>query len=217
MAVPVSFDNRLFSAIWPAIARREPPEFTELRTENLRGLSGRVLEVGAGVGTNFPLYPDTVTSVTALEPESRMRPQAQQAAQAAAVPVTVTAGVFEDLAVAGEDRFDAVVCSLVLCSVGDPDGAARQAFEVLKPGGQVRFFEHVAHDGVLGVAQRAADATFWPRLFGNCHTHRDTLGAIKRAGFEIEDHRDVWLKVLGLPLPSSSIVIGRAVKPSTSQ
>lgn len=52
----------------------------------------------------------------------------------AAIPVTVTAGVFEDLAVTGEDRFDAVVCSLVLCSVGDPDRAAAQAFEVLKPG-----------------------------------------------------------------------------------
>lgn len=213
MTTPVSFDNRFFSAMWSAIARREPPEIKELRAENLRGLAGRVLEVGAGIGSNFPLYPDTVTSVTALEPESRLRTQAQEAATAAAVPVTVTAGVFEDLAVTGEDRFDAVVCSLVLCSVSEPDRAAAQAFEVLKPGGEVRFFEHVAHGGALGLAQRAVDATFWPRLFGNCHTHRDTVAAIERAGFEIEGHRDDWLKVMGILMPSSSIVIGRAVKP----
>ncbi|SHS86237.1 methyltransferase family protein [Mycobacteroides abscessus subsp. abscessus] len=170
--------------------------------------------MGAGIGSNFLLYPNTVTAVTALEPESRLRPQAEDAAAGAAIPVTVTAGVFEDLAVTGEDRFDAVVCSLVLCSVSDPDRAAAQAFEVLKPGGEVRFFEHVAHDGALGLVQRAVDATFWPRLFGNCHTHRDTLAAIERAGFTIEERRDDWLKVMGIPMPSSSIVIGRAVKPA---
>ncbi|WP_016891848.1 class I SAM-dependent methyltransferase [Mycobacteroides abscessus] len=214
MTMPVSFDNRFFSATWSAIARREPQEIKELRAENLRGLTGHVLEVGAGIGSNFLLYPNTVTAVTALEPESRLRPQAEDAAAGAAIPVTVTAGVFEDLAVTGEDRFDAVVCSLVLCSVGDPDRAAAQAFEVLKPGGEVRFFEHVAHDGALGLVQRAVDATFWPRLFGNCHTHRDTLAAIERAGFTIEERRDDWLKVMGIPMPSSSIVIGRAVKPA---
>ncbi|WP_100472434.1 class I SAM-dependent methyltransferase [Mycobacteroides abscessus] len=214
MTTPVSFDNRFFSATWSAIARREPQEIKELRAENLRGLTGHVLEVGAGIGSNFLLYPNTVTAVTALEPESRLRPQAEDAAAGAAIPVTVTAGVFEDLAVTGEDRFDAVVCSLVLCSVGDPDRAAAQAFEVLKPGGEVRFFEHVAHDGALGLVQRAVDATFWPKLFGNCHTHRDTLAAIERAGFTIEERRDDWLKVMGIPIPSSSIVIGRAVKPA---
>lgn len=214
MTTPVSFDNRFFSATWSAIARREPQEIKELRAENLRGLNGHVLEVGAGIGSNFLLYPNTVTAVTALEPESRLRPQAEDAAAGAAIPVTVTAGVFEDLAVTGEDRFDAVVCSLVLCSVGDPDRAAAQAFEVLKPGGEVRFFEHVAHDGALGLVQRAVDATFWPKLFGNCHTHRDTLAAIERAGFTIEERRDDWLKVMGIPMPSSSIVIGRAVKPA---
>ncbi|RIS81520.1 class I SAM-dependent methyltransferase [Mycobacteroides abscessus] len=214
MTTPVSFDNRFFSATWSAIARREPQEIKELRAENLRGLTGHVLEVGAGIGSNFLLYLNTVTAVTALEPESRLRPQAEDAAAGAAIPVTVTAGVFEDLAVTGEDRFDAVVCSLVLCSVGDPDRAAAQAFEVLKPGGEVRFFEHVAHDGALGLVQRAVDATFWPKLFGNCHTHRDTLAAIERAGFTIEERRDDWLKVMGIPMPSSSIVIGRAVKPA---
>lgn len=214
MTTPVSFDNRFFSATWSAIARREPQAIKELRAENLRGLTGHVLEVGAGIGSNFLLYPNTVTAVTALEPESRLRPQAEDAAAGAAIPVTVTAGVFEDLAVTGEDRFDAVVCSLVLCSVGDPDRAAAQAFEVLKPGGEVRFFEHVAHDGALGLVQRAVDATFWPKLFGNCHTHRDTLAAIERAGFTIEERRDDWLKVMGIPMPSSSIVIGRAVKPA---
>ncbi|EUA48462.1 class I SAM-dependent methyltransferase [Mycobacteroides abscessus] len=214
MTTPVSFDNRFFSATWSAIARREPQEIKELRAENLRGLTGHVLEVGAGIGSNFLLYPNTVTAVTALEPESRLRPQAEDAAAGAAIPVTVAAGVFEDLAVTGEDRFDAVVCSLVLCSVGDPDRAAAQAFEVLKPGGEVRFFEHVAHDGALGLVQRAVDATFWPKLFGNCHTHRDTLAAIERAGFTIEERRDDWLKVMGIPMPSSSIVIGRAVKPA---
>lgn len=55
MTTPVSFDNRFFSATWSAIARREPQEIKELRAENLRGLTGHVLEVGAGIGSNFLL------------------------------------------------------------------------------------------------------------------------------------------------------------------
>lgn len=62
MTTPVSFDNRFFSATWSAIARREPQEIKELRAENLRGLTGHVLEVGAGIGSNFLLYPNTVTA-----------------------------------------------------------------------------------------------------------------------------------------------------------
>lgn len=214
MSSPATFDNRFFSAVWPAIARREPPEFKELRRENLEGLSGRVLEVGAGTGSNFPFYPLAVERVTALEPESRLRVRAEAAAADAPIPVTVTPGVFEDLQVGDDERFDAVVCSLVLCSVTDPQRALSQAFDVLKPGGELRFFEHVSTDGAVGVAQRVVDATFWPRLFGNCHTHRDTVAVIEAAGFRIEQRRDDWLRVMGMPMPSSPIVIGRAVKPA---
>jgi protein-L-isoaspartate O-methyltransferase len=71
------------------MSAHETPMLRRLRQENLAGLSGRVLEVGAGTGTNFAYYPDTVSAVVALEPETRLAPKAREAASAAAVPVTV--------------------------------------------------------------------------------------------------------------------------------
>src|SRR4051794_39329455 len=53
------------------------------RRRMLAGLSGRVIEVGAGNGLNFAHYPDCVTEVVAVEPESYLREHAASAADAA--------------------------------------------------------------------------------------------------------------------------------------
>ncbi|EFV12207.1 class I SAM-dependent methyltransferase [Segniliparus rugosus] len=204
----------LFARLWPAIVRREPKALRRLRVENLAGLAGAVLEVGAGTGTNFPLYPSTVRRVVAVEPEPSLRALAEQAAAAAPVQIEVRDGAFEDLSPLAPEKFDAVVASLVLCSVPEAEHALAQAFSALRPGGELRFVEHVAAAGALGTLQRAADATFWPRLFGNCHTHRDTVGAIRRAGFAVDRSRLVRVTPAWLPNPAGSMAVGRAVKPA---
>ena len=79
-------ETPFFTRTWTVMARHEPESLKRLRRENLAGLSGRVLEVGAGTGTNFELYPDPVTKVVAVEPERRLAVLAQQAAVAAWVP-----------------------------------------------------------------------------------------------------------------------------------
>src|ERR1700754_1873892 len=112
-------DNPFFARVWMFISRHEPRSVQELRRENLAGLTGRVLEVGAGTGSNFPLYPDTVAGVVAVEPERRLTGVTQKAAASASVPVTVTASTIESLD--ASELFDAVVCSLVLCSLDKPD------------------------------------------------------------------------------------------------
>jgi 2-polyprenyl-3-methyl-5-hydroxy-6-metoxy-1,4-benzoquinol methylase len=204
-------DNPFFARIWMFISTHEPEAVARWRRENLAGLSGRVLEVGAGTGTNFPLYPDTVTEVVAVEPERRLTPIAQKAASTAPVPVTVTASTIETLD--ASEPFDAVVCSLVLCSVEQPDSVLRQLFSLLRPGGELRYFEHIASSGWRSRLQRFADATFWPRMAGNCHTHRDTEKTIVDAGFRIEKARRDWQLPPWVPIPSTEVAIGRAVKP----
>jgi hypothetical protein len=90
----------------------------EYRRELLGGLSGRVIEVGAGNGLNFPFYPDTVEQVVAAEPEPLLREAATASAASAPVPVEVVDGVSGELP-ATDESFDAGVASLVLCSVLD--------------------------------------------------------------------------------------------------
>ena len=62
--------------------------------------------------------------------------------------------------------------------------------------------------------QRLADATVWPRLLGNCHTHRDTERSIVAAGFEVQESRHEWAMPPWVPVPVSEGVIGRAVRPA---
>lgn len=198
--------------MWTYLSRHEPEPILQLRRENLAGLSGRVLEVGAGTGTNFEFYPSTVTEVVAVEPERRLAPRAREAVANASVPVTVIAGTIESLGAV--EPFDAVVCSLVLCSVEEPQDVVRQLHSLLKPGGELRYFEHVASTGWRSRLQRFADATFWPRMSGNCHTHRHTEQTIVGAGFEVSGARHEWMLPAWVPIPSTEVAIGRAVKPA---
>jgi len=208
---PDTVDNPFFARMWSMMSTREPESIRKLRRENLVGLTGRVLEVGAGTGTNFEFYPSTVSEVVAIEPERRLAVIARQAAERAAVPITLTTDTVEEFD-AGEP-FDAVVCSLVLCSVGDPDDVLQQLFSTLRPGGELRYLEHVASTGMRAGVQRLADATVWPRLLGNCHTHRDTEQSIVDAGFEVRDARREWVLPAWLPVPVAETAIGRAVRP----
>jgi len=182
-------DNPFFARVWPVVATHEAQAVRALRRENLAGLSGRVLEVGAGIGTNFPNYPKAVVPV----------------------PVVVTGDSAEGFS--DGEPFDAVVCSLVLCSVRDPAGVLRRLYSLLRPGGELRYLEHVASAGARGRLQQLADATVWPRLFGNCHTHRDTERSIIDAGFEVDTSRREWTLPMWAPLPVSELALGRARRP----
>ncbi|MDA4105905.1 class I SAM-dependent methyltransferase [Mycolicibacterium holsaticum] len=204
-------DNPFFARLWMFMSRHETEAIQRLRRENLAGLTGRVLEVGAGTGTNFEFYPDTVTEVVAVEPERRLAEQAQRAAAAAAVPVTVTSDTVEHYAV-GAEPFDAVVCSLVLCSVDEPETVLRQLHSLLRPGGELRYLEHIASTGARARMQKLADATLWPRLFGNCHTHRYTEQSIAGAGFQVSGARREWTLPSWAPIPVAEFALGRAVK-----
>lgn len=205
-------DNPFFARVWPFVANHEAEAIRVLRRENLAGVSGRVLEVGAGIGTNFPHYPASVDEVIAVEPEPRLAARARAAADAAPARVIVSGETAESLS-AGEP-FDAVVCSLVLCSVRDPGAVLRRLYSLLRPGGELRYLEHIASAGARGRFQRFVDATLWPRLFGNCHTHRDTERSILDAGFEVDTSRREWTLPVWAPMPVSELLLGRARRPA---
>ncbi|MEV5946262.1 class I SAM-dependent methyltransferase [Streptomyces sp. NPDC051993] len=183
------------------------------RGELLDGLSGRVIEVGAGNGLNFAHYPAAVSEVVAIEPERTLRQLAVRSALRAEVPVDVVPGAAEALPVKSE-AFDAAVASLVLCSVRDLPRALGEIRRVLRPGGELRFFEHGRAEGLaLAAVQRGVDRAVWPRLFGGCHTARDPIGAIEAAGFEIVGYRRLRVPASGVWTPPSPCVLGTARRP----
>jgi ubiquinone/menaquinone biosynthesis C-methylase UbiE len=184
-----------------------------IRGELLTGLSGSVLEIGAGNGLNFAHYPDSVTSVLAVEPEPHLRGIAERAAASAPVPIKVTEGTAEQIP-AADGSFDAVVATLMLCSVADLATALAEMRRVLRPGGELRFMEHVrAESATCRRVQQLVDATIWPACFGGCHASRDPVTAIGDAGFTIRELIRYRMPDSGLPWPTTPHARGTAIAP----
>lgn len=155
------------------------------REQLLDGLTGRVLELGCGDGAHFRLYPESVAELVAVEPEENLLERAEKVATHASCPIQIVAGFAEALPV-GDGEFDAAVAALVLCSVDDQQTALGELMRVIRPGGELRFFEHVRSDATMHAAAQLAVQPAWSRLGGGCHLARDTQQAIRNAGFEIE-------------------------------
>jgi ubiquinone/menaquinone biosynthesis C-methylase UbiE len=182
----------------------------ERRQQLLAGLSGRVVEVGAGSGVSFAHYPASVSEVVAVEPEPRLRELARRAATRAPVPVRVVDGVAEQLPLA-DASMDAAVLAGVLCSIPDPDRALAEVARVLRSGGELRFYEHVlARNARLARLQRLLDASVWPRLFGGCHTSRDTDRTLLDAGFAVDARERFSFRPTLLATPIAPRILGRA-------
>jgi SAM-dependent methyltransferase len=181
------------------------------REELLAGARGRVLELGAGHGANFAHYPGSVTEVVAVEPEPSLRARAVAAGASARVPVSVRAGVAEHLDLA-DASFDVAVASLVLCSVRNPVQALAELRRVLRPGGELRYYEHVRGDTPGTVRfQKYADV-FWPYLAAGCHVSRPTGEWIARSGFTVRRERRFHFPPSKMPNPSAPHIIGLAVR-----
>ncbi len=199
----------IFARIYRLQSRLIERELGESRSELLAGLSGRVVEIGAGNGMNFGYYPTSTTEVVAIEPEPYLRRLAVRQAQRAPVPVSVSPGVAEQLPLA-DGVFDGAVASLVLCSVQSQDRALHELARVLRPGGELRFFEHVrSHVASRARVQMLLDRSrMWPLMAGGCECSRDTLSAMTAAGFDVEQARAV--RVGAACGPTNPFVIGRA-------
>jgi ubiquinone/menaquinone biosynthesis C-methylase UbiE len=170
-----------FARFYPQAADRADARGAARHRDALvSGLHGRVLEVGAGDGRNFARYPAAV-ELTAIEPEPTLRARAQATGR------TVLDADVDHLPFA-DASFDAVVVSLVLCSVPDQASALREIRRVLKPHGELRFYEHVIattqpKKALLQVLDRSG---LWPKVAGGCHPARDTGRAISAAGFTVQ-------------------------------
>ncbi len=192
----------LMAAVYDGMMRgSEEACLADWRKALLAELSGAVLEIGAGTGSTLGLYPKAVTRLVMCEPDPHMRSKLESKVNAAS-KVDVASHAIESLPYSGE--FDAVVCSLVLCSVRDQKTALAQIRKVLKPGGRLVFLEHVAADGKPNRLkwQRRIEPV-WKHLMGNCHLTRRTESEIEAAGFRIERiQRESMRKALPVCRPS---------------
>ncbi|TML66443.1 MAG: class I SAM-dependent methyltransferase [Actinobacteria bacterium] len=163
-------------------------EFAPRRAELLRHAHGRVLEIGAGTGFNARHYPSAVDELVLTEPGGALLARAQHRAAAAGRHVEAIEAPAEALPF--EDRsFDAVVSTLVLCSVRNQDAALAEVRRVLRTDGSFLFIEHVRADEPRRARWQDRLERPWSVVAMGCHPNRPTLERIEAAGFVLDELR----------------------------
>lgn len=158
------------------------------RKQNLLGnLQGHILEIGPGTGANLPYYPTGIHWI-GVEPNPFMHDYLREKAEALGLNIELHQGTAERLPV-DDNQMDAVVSTLVLCSVPDLAGTLAEIVRVLKPGGQFMFIEHVvAGEGTLLRQVQRGIRPVWKMLGDGCHPDRETWKALEAAGFAQVDY-----------------------------
>lgn len=196
----------VFAAVYDRLTRSAERKFLGTHRAWLAARAhGRVLDLGAGTGANFP-YLDADAEVLAAEPDPYMLVRARRRARALGRSVTFLSDAAESLPLEAAS-VDAVLATLVLCTVEDPARALHEIRRVLRPGGRLLFLEHVRLEHPVWGRVQDVVAPAWKALFAGCHPNRDTVMAVRRAGFTIEElERCAWG-----PLPGPLFVRGAAV------
>ncbi len=168
----------LLARYGPAIDRL----FEDRKRKLLGVVSGTVLEIGPGVGSNLRYLPRDGKWI-GVEPNRFMHPYLRATLTEVGLKGTILDDCAENLTLP-TDSIDTVICTLVLCSVNDPMASLREAFRVMKPGGRFVFIEHIP--GGEGSWLRRVQRVVWPiwYVFGDgCCLKRDAVSYIKAAGF----------------------------------
>ena len=197
----------VFAWFYERMARAAERGFMgRVRRELVGPAAGRVIEIGAGTGLSFAHYGGAAERVVAIEPDAHMLARAERRAAERGDGLVELRQLDAERLPFADASFDTAISSLVLCSVDSPPAALAELRRVLRPGGTLRFYEHVRSESPLGARGQDAVAPVWRRLAGGCHPNRDTVATLRAAGFEVHVRR----LAVGPPSPVRPHVLGSA-------
>lgn len=206
----MSLRHRLFAAMYDTLsASLERRELAPRRARLLSALDGTVVDVGAGTGANLRHFRHA-DRVILVEPDPYMRARLRARLGESPVPVEVSDADAEHLPLP-DGAADAVVFTLVLCSVPDQRLALMEARRVLKPGGTLAMLEHVRGQGRAARWQDRLDGLWGRCVAPGCHINRNTVASIGEAGFDFTEVSRLEAPAVALATP---IIAGTAVKRS---
>lgn len=211
MPHPPAERRSLFHRFFAWFMARATPTHEGMVEEHKRRLlgelEGTVVEIGPGTGPNLKFLPEGIRWI-GIEPNVHMHDHIRREAARLGLDAEIRTGTAEAMELES-DSVDAVVSTLVLCSVTDLDRVLGEIRRILKPGGRFLYIEHVAapRGTILRRIQRLV-RPLWKVLGDGCHPDRESWRAIEGAGFEGVDHR-----TFRVPLPVvAPHIAGVAVK-----
>lgn len=169
--------------------RVEANHLQPIRERLLSPVEGNILEIGAGTGVNFTCYSSYAT-VIAIEPDPFMANLAKAKLKEEKFQANISIKECTiDAFTAKENSFDAIVCTLVLCTIPKPKETLQKLRTLLKPNGQLLVLEHI-RPKVYWKAKLYDIATpVWKCCAQGCHLNRPTDEWIKEAGFQSIDEQ----------------------------
>jgi ubiquinone/menaquinone biosynthesis C-methylase UbiE len=183
-----------------AVSDRKQSLFSDLH-------DGDVVEIGPGSGPNLRYYPPNIHWI-GIEPNPFMHPYLKQEAERLGINIDIRSGTAERLEF-NDNSVDAVVSSLVLCSVADLPGTLQEIRRILKPGGRFFFLEHVAApQGTWLRRIQSGIRPIWKVLADGCHPDRETWVAVENAGFKSVNYQH--FRASAVPAIVSPQIIGVA-------
>lgn len=179
---PAGISKRVFAWMLSHSASPYERQVEPHKRRLLGGLAGSVVEIGPGAGANLRYYAADAR-LLGLEPNPHFHPYLRAEAERLGRQIEIRRGVAERLEV-DDSSVDAVVSTLVLCSVEDLPGTLAEIRRVLKPGGRFAFIEHVAAPRGSNLRRWQERLTpYWQKLGDGCRLDRETWAAVERAGF----------------------------------
>ena len=184
---------------------------SEWRKDLLKDLGGDVLEIGCGTGANLAYYPQSVKHLVAAEPDKNMRQMfTSKLSQYKHLSVSILDYNGEGFPVP-DNSFDAVVSTLVLCSVKNPQQMLAEIYRVLKPQAKLVFIEHVAsYNNPSRLKWQKLLEPLWKKVSCGCHLTRSTENNIIQAGFMLQDI--IRQSMRGVPPIVRPCIRGKAIK-----
>ncbi|KTD38581.1 phosphatidylethanolamine N-methyltransferase [Legionella nautarum] len=181
--------QRLIAKIYDNVMQdAEDKSLKNWRQQLLQNISGDVLELGCGTGANLEFYPEAVNKLVLIEPNVHMRRKLQAKISNSSCPNIDILNDKAEFISLPDASIDAVVCTLVLCSVHNLEKALSEIHRILRPQGKLFFIEHVAATNNLKRYKWQCRLAFiWKWIAANCHITRHTEQAIEKAGFKIID------------------------------
>lgn len=184
--------------------------FASYRQRLLADVSGEVLEIGFGTGLNLAYYPESVTSLTVIDPNPGVQELARPRIEQAPVPVVSRSMAGEALLMADES-FDWVVSTWTLCSIADLEKALQEVRRVLKPNGKFTFIEHgLSPDPSLQRWQNRL-TPLQRRIADGCHLNRAIADFVGQS-LTLESLQTFYAP--GLPKAAGFFYQGTATKPA---
>ena len=182
-----------------------PTEWMGVRDQRRRlmeGLTGRVVEIGAGTGLNVPLYPASAAEVHAVEPDTHMIEKLRSKSRNSPTRLFLYRADAHHLPF-NDVVFDSAIVTFALCTIPDPERALNEAHRVVRNGGVLRFLEHVRseRDRTAGWQDRATP--LWGRVSGGCRLNQPTVEILEATRWDMDT---VWRSGRG------SVVAGQATR-----